>query len=100
MNINHEAALSPGLDPYLQVFDIGLQVPPAPLCSLLEDSLEARCGLSRQLLHIEELHQLLSAHVFLHCHSSQHTQIRRHALHQSISQTVRFPICFPVSHVC
>ncbi len=77
---NHEAVLSPSLDPYLQVFHIGLQVLPAPLCSLLKDSLEARCRLTRQLLHIEELDQLLGARVFLHCHSPQHTQVWRHAL--------------------
>ena len=87
---NHEAALSPSLDPYLQVFHIGLQVLPAPLRCLLEDRLEACCRLSRQLLHIEQLHQLLGACIFLHCHSSQHDQVWRHALcnNQSVSQLV------------
>jgi len=98
ISINHGAALSPR-NSYLQVFHIGLQVLPAPVRSLLEDSLEARCRLTSQLMHIEKLHQLLSPRVFLHCHSPQHTQVWCHALcnSQSVSQRICFRICFPVS---
>ena len=93
---NHEAVLSPSLDPYLQVFHVGLQVLPAPLRSLLEDSLEARCWLTRQLLHVEELHQLLGACVLLHRYSSQHTQVRRHVL--CSNQSFSLSVCQSGSH--